>query len=157
VTVWIAGIDAVVWAGWSLAVGTVAARLPDETFARDTWLTRPRRFEGRGRLYERFGVRRWKDRVPELGAFAGGRSKRTLPGPDDGGLTGFAAETRRAEYVHWSIAAAGPVFVLWNPPLLSVVMVAYAVFANVPCVAIQRYNRARVLRLVSRRHRAVAV
>ena len=30
-------------------------------------------------------------------------------------------------------------------------MVAYAVVANVPCLVIQRYNRARVLRILDRR------
>ena len=59
-------------------------------------------------------------------------------------------ETRRGEYVHWSILAAAPFFALWNPPFLTLAMVAYALTANLPFIAIQRYNRLRIARLVAR-------
>ena len=57
-----------------------------------------------------------------------------------GHLERFVVETRRAEATHWLVLAAGPFFVLWNPWGLALVMVAYAVVANVPCLLIQRYN-----------------
>jgi glycosyl-4,4'-diaponeurosporenoate acyltransferase len=144
--------DAAVWAGWSVIVGYGAHRLPRSFVDHDGWLTRPRRWEQRGRFYERLGIRWWKDRLPEAGgAFRGGTSKRSLPGRADGDLARFAAETRRAELVHWAVPAVTPLFPLWNPPGLVVAMVAYAVLANVPCIAIQRYNRARIARILARR------
>jgi len=149
-------IDAAVWAGWSFVVGTIAARIPDAWFAHDSRLTALRSFERDGRCYERLAIRRWKDRVPELGAFGGGRSKRTLPGRDPASLSRFAAETRRAEYVHWSIAAAAPFFAIWNPAPLFGAMVAYSLLANAPCIAIQRYNRSRVDRVTRHREQRVA-
>lgn len=142
--------DAATWAGWSVTVGFVASRMPLERLTRDRWLTRLRPWERDGRRYERLGVRRWKDRLPEAGAFfAGGVSKRTLPRRDRRGLSRFAAETRRAELVHWAIPAALPVFALWNSPVLLVAMAAYALVANAPCVIVQRYNRGRVERLLA--------
>lgn len=144
-------VDAVAWALISAVAGTIASRRPDASLTRDSGLTRLRAWERNGRVYERLGIRGWKDRMPEFGAFGGGRSKRTLPGRDADALAQFAAETRRAEYVHWSIAAAAPVFVLWNPPALFAAMLAYAILANVPCIAIQRYNRARIERIAARR------
>ena len=149
---WIALIDAAVWATWSVLVGYRATRLPWARLAEDTWLTRPRRWERDGRVYERLGILRWKDRIPEAGSvFRRGTSKRALPGRSDDDLGRFAAETRRAEIVHWQIMAITPVFVFFNPPVLIVAMVIYAVVANIPCIAIQRYNRIRITRILGRR------
>lgn len=143
-------LDSAAWAGWSLIVGTVAARRSDASFAVDSWLTRLRAFERDGRIYERVAIKRWKDRVPELGQHAGGRSKRTLPGRSRAALERFAAETRRAEYVHWAIPCLLPLFAWWNPAPLFTAMTAYALVANLPFVAIQRYNRGRVARILRR-------
>jgi glycosyl-4,4'-diaponeurosporenoate acyltransferase len=106
-----------------------------------------------GRWYERIGIRSWKDRLPEAGAlFAGGISKLRLAGGRDG-LPRFAAETRRAELAHWWCAAAGPVFVLWNRALPAALLVGYGVVVNAPFIAIQRYNRLRVNRVLDARAR----
>lgn len=143
--------DAAVWTGWSAVVGYACHRLPPERLDHDGRLTRLRPFERDGRFYERFGIRRWKDRVPEAGdLFRGGVSKRHLPGRDAAGLARFVAETRRAELVHWLVPVITPVFALFNPAPLMAAMVVYAVAANVPFVAIQRYNRARALRVLRR-------
>jgi glycosyl-4,4'-diaponeurosporenoate acyltransferase len=144
--------DSAVWAGWSAVVGYGAHRLPPRVVARDNRLTRLRSWERSGRAYEALGIRRWKDRLPEAGAvFGGGVSKRALPGRGADDLERFAAETRRAELVHWSIPLITPVFALWNPPALFAAMVAYSVLANAPCIAIQRFNRARLARVLDRR------
>lgn len=141
-------VDVLAWAVLSTLVGYLAHRAPAERFRADTPLTRLRSVEGGGRLYVRLGIRRWKDHLPEAGAlFRGGVSKRALPGRSAEALGRFAAETRRAEWVHWVLLACGPTFLLWNPPLLGLAMVAYAAAANVPCIAVQRYNRARLVRL----------
>ena len=50
------------------------------------------------------------------------------------------------------ILVIAPVFALWNPAPLLAAMVAYAVVANVPCIMVQRYNRARIER-VTQGHR----
>jgi glycosyl-4,4'-diaponeurosporenoate acyltransferase len=142
--------DSAVWGAWSTVVGYTAHSRPPERLARDNVLTRLRPWERGGRIYERIGIRRWKDRLPELGAaFRGGVSKRRLASTDAAGLRRFAVETRRAELVHWAIPAITPVFLLWNPPWLLAAMVAYAVIANLPCLLVQRYNRGRLLGLLA--------
>ncbi len=145
-------IDAGVWATWSAVCGYVAHRIPASRLSRDRGLFRIRRFEAGGRFYERWlRIKRWKDRLPEAGAlFRGGVSKRRVGGTDREHLESFAVETRRAELTHWLILAAGPWFLLWNPWWLGLAMVGYAIVANVPCLAIQRYNRARLLRMIPR-------
>jgi glycosyl-4,4'-diaponeurosporenoate acyltransferase len=146
-------VDVVAWGVFHSVTGYAAHRLSDERLARDGWLLRPRRFEDGGRWYRRrLRIHRWKDRVPEAGAlFAGGVSKRALPARDEAGLELFVRETRRAELAHWWALCCGPLFVLWNPPLAAGVLVAYGVLVNLPFIAIQRYNRLRLLGVLSRR------
>ena len=76
------------------------------------------------------------------------------PDGDATGLQRFAIETRRAELGHWLAAAASPFFVLWNPPLAAALMLVYGFGVNLPFIAIQRYNRMRVERVLHRFDRA---
>ena len=92
-----------------------------------------------------------QDRLPEAGdLFDGGISKRQLPAHDPAGLEVFVRETRRAELAHWWAMACGPLFVLWNPPLASALLVGYGVLVNLPFIVIQRYNRARIRSVAER-------
>ncbi len=141
------------WAVIHTASGWWVHRLPLARLQQDGWLLRPRRWERDGRTYQRYlRIRRWKDDLPEAGAFfSGGVSKRQLTGSLMGGLARFVAETRRAERGHWLALAAGPVFACWNPPSGLALMVAYGVLVNAPFIAVQRHNRLRALRVLARR------
>ncbi len=146
------GLDAAAWAAWGTAVGYAGHRVPRTLFARDTSVTRPRAWERDGRRYEQLRVRRGTRLRPDAGTvFRGGVAKRHLVGRDVGSLQRLVEETRRAELVHWAVAALAPLFALWNPAPLTVAMAVYAVLANVPCVVVQRYNRARLLRMLTPR------
>ncbi|MEY2452087.1 MAG: glycosyl-4,4-diaponeurosporenoate acyltransferase [Acidimicrobiaceae bacterium] len=143
-------LDVVVWGAWSAIAGYVAHRRPAAAFATDSWLYRLRRFERGGRLYEQLGIRRWKDRLPEAGAlFTGGFSKRSVRSRDRDVLERFVIETRRAEWTHWTIMLITPVFLVWNGWWVEIAMVVYALAANLPCLLVQRYNRARLIRLLA--------
>ena len=90
--------------------------------------------------------------LPEKGdLFRGGFSKRHLTNRSTPHLQRFVAETRRAEMVHWSNLAAGPLFLIWCPPLLGGVMVVFGVVAHLPFIAVQRYNRERLTTILARR------
>ena len=146
-------VDVAAWGAFHAATGYAAHRLGDQRLAHDGPLLRLRSFESGGRWYRRrLRIHRWKDRLPEAGdLFTGGVSKRALPSYDAAGLQVFARETRRAELTHWWAMACGPLFVLWNPPLASGLLVAYGVLVNLPFIAIQRYNRFRIQSLLQRR------
>ena len=142
-------LDAVAWAAWSAVAGWWTGRW---TVARgpaaevDGPLLRLRPFEVGGGWYQRrLRVKSWKRWLPEAGRAFGGRSKRHLPPGGEAGLPRFLTECRRAERAHWLILAATPAFALWNPPGLFVAMVVFALVANVPCLIVVRYNRARLL------------
>lgn len=145
-------VDVLAWGMFHGATGYAAHRLSDERLGRDGWLLRPRRFELGGRWYRRrLRIHAWKDKVPEAGdLFRGGISKRQLPAHDLDGLRVFVRETRRAELTHWWAMWCGPLFVLWNPPLASGLLITYGVAVNLPFIAIQRYNRFRTQSLIER-------
>ena len=139
------------WAGFGVASGWVAHRRPVAAFEHDTWLTRLRPWEARGRRYDRwFRVRRWKDRLPEAGAlFAGGWAKDRIRSFAPADLRRLAAETRRAEWVHWANIAFGASFALWTPWDVAVVMVVFGLVVHLPFVGVQRYNRARLVHVLA--------
>lgn len=132
------------------ASGYLVHRMPEWLFEGDRWLWRERRAEAGGGLYARLGVRRWKGRLPEAGDwFPGGFSKARLARRDPAYLARFVTETRRAELGHWLAVAAAPAVMAWNPPAARAVMAAYAVAANGPCIATQRFNRIRLARVLA--------
>ena len=81
----------------------------------------------------------------------GGFAKGTLAGTKADYLRRFIRETWRGELCHWFALGCTPVFFLWNPGWADLVMVAYALAANLPCILAQRYNRSRFQRLLARR------
>lgn len=147
-------LDAAAWAVIHLATGYAAHRLPASRLDRDGPLLTRRPFECDGRWYrERLRIERWKDRLPEAGAFfAGGVSKRHLQ-PGDEGLRLLVRESRRAELAHWWALLASPVFVVGNPPVAVALHVGYGVAFNLPFIAVQRYNRFRAQSVLTCRSR----
>lgn len=147
----VAVLNVVWWAFVHAATGYAVHRLPESRLQRDGWLLHIRRWEHGGNAYRRVRIQRWKDRLPEAGAlFAGGVSKAHLPEHGRPGLERLVMETRRAERGHWLALAGGPFAVAWNPPIGVVAMVAYGVVVNLPFIAVQRYNRARAVSLLTR-------
>jgi glycosyl-4,4'-diaponeurosporenoate acyltransferase len=149
------GANVALWASAQVLAGYAAHRLPLSKLERDGWLLRIRPFEDRGRWYERtLRIGRWKDRLPEAGAFFdGGMTKRAIPARRAGGVERFAAETRRAELAHWASFACLPFCVAWNDVLGVALMVVYGLAINLPLIAIQRYNRARTDHILTARTR----
>lgn len=109
-------------------------------------------WERGGRFYERFfHIKAWKDRLPDAARwFGGGFPKGSLAGTDRDYLQRFIRETWRGELCHWAAMLCLPVFFLWNPWWGDLIMSAYALGANIPCILAQRYNRARLQRLLAR-------
>ena len=63
----------------------------------------------------------------------------------------FARETRRGELAHWWSLLPLPLFALWNPPGGVALMALYGATVNLPFVAVQRFNRGRVQRVIAAR------
>lgn len=148
---WVVVLDAVAWAAWSVLASwstswSARRRLAAGGLDRDGPVLTLRDFERGGAWYERaLRVKAWKHLLPEAGRAFGGRSKRHLPPGRAAALPRFLDECRHAERTHWLILTGTPLFAIWNPPRLFAAMVAFALVANVPCLVVLRYNRARLL------------
>jgi glycosyl-4,4'-diaponeurosporenoate acyltransferase len=146
------GGNVVFWPTWTLGMGYVANRADAQRFREDDPVTRLRGWEQDGGWYrDRVAIDNWKDRLPEAGALFGGKDKRSLAGSSSTELEAFVVETRRAEHAHWTMAGGVVVCSLWNPWWAAPINVLVASISNLPCIAVQRYNRARLLRVLVRR------
>jgi len=136
----------VVWLVIHLGMSYLCVKIHISFFERDCWWFRIRNWEYRGRVYKRFfKVRRWKGIVPDGGGlFKGSFPKKNLEGNDPQYLKTFFYETKRAELTHWLAILPAPIFFLWNMWWVGIIMIAYALIANIPCILLQRYNRARL-------------
>lgn len=141
----IAVIDIAYWPVIQVSVSALIVRMPQSSFLSENSVTRPRSFEISLRLYRNLHVPRWKKRLPDWGSLVGGQSKRVdVYKPAD--RSRFLAETRRAEIAHWIQLMCAAFCWIWNPVWAAVLMTAYAVLTNAPCILAQRYNRILLLR-----------
>ena len=143
-------LDVLAWAVFHAGTGYLVHRMGAARFERDLWIHRQRRFERNGRLYvDALRIKRWKGWLPEAGdLFSGGFNKKHLLRKDPAYLSSYVRETRRAELGHWLCTACAPLFFLWNPWPIGIVMIVYAVAANGPCIASLRFNRLRLQRIL---------
>ena len=146
---WVMALNVAGWPIIQLGLAWAFMRTPVTRF--NPPASRP--WERGGRCYERvFGIKRWKDWLPDAARwFGGGFAKGALAGTDPDYLRRFIVETWRGELCHWCALGCAPVFFLWNPWWADLIMVSYAVLANLPCILAQRYNRLRLWRLLARR------
>ncbi|MDA8116282.1 MAG: hypothetical protein M0000_02645 [Actinomycetota bacterium] len=143
------------WAASSFVVGRLAHSLDPARLQSMGGPTRLLRGEEGGRIYERaLRIRSWKGRLPEAGdLFEGGFNKKSLASLEPGTLARYMAETKRAELTHMALLPLALVPLAWVEGWELAVVVAYALAANLPFIIVQRYNRARLLRLEQRRRR----
>jgi glycosyl-4,4'-diaponeurosporenoate acyltransferase len=147
--VWIVVLNVAGWPIIQIGLAWGFTQMPQAWFQPP----RPRAWERNGRVYERMlGIKLWKGLLPD-GArwFGGGFAKGKLVSKNPDYLRSFERETWRGELCHWAALCCAPVFFLWNPWWADWIMLAYAGLANLPCILVQRYNRARFLRALARR------
>ncbi|MDD3777382.1 MAG: glycosyl-4,4'-diaponeurosporenoate acyltransferase [Actinomycetota bacterium] len=99
-----------------------------------------------------FKVKSWKKFIPDGGTlFKRGFAKKKLAQKSSPYLSQFLNETKRAELTHWLQILPVPVFFLWNQWWVGLIMIAYALLANIPCILLQRHNRLRLQRIEDKR------
>lgn len=145
----IALINTLAWPVIQIGLAWTFTRMPDRWFARDP---RASNCPCEKRFLERaLRVKDWKDRLPDAASwFAGGFAKAKLRETDPEYLRRFIRETRRGELCHWCAIACVAFFLPWNPWWADLVITAYAIAANFPCILVQRYNRIRLSKFLSR-------
>ncbi len=144
------------WAFFHVLIALLCFAIPLAFFVKPYSWFRIWGWERQGELWSRwFLVKGWKGRLLDGSLILKrGYAKRTLPGTSLEDLGIFAAETKRAELTHWLSILPAPLFFLWNPAWAGWVMVLYAVLFNLPFIVAQRYNRARIERILKRTMKA---
>jgi glycosyl-4,4'-diaponeurosporenoate acyltransferase len=155
-TLWVILLDCVAWAAIQMGIAYLATRWPRRLLNPRSWLLRTRSWEDGGSIYQRtLRVRSWKTRLPSGGAwFRGGFSMRRLEARDTEYLQTWVLESCRAELCHWVALLPSALFFLWNLPWVGLIMIAYAITFNAPCIIVQRYNRTRLQDILSKQQAA---
>jgi glycosyl-4,4'-diaponeurosporenoate acyltransferase len=150
--VWTVVLNIIPWLAIHLGVAYIVTRMPAARFCPRAWIYGQRSWEAGGSLYERlFRIKAWKGLLPDAAPwFPGGFAKKSLQGLDRDYLERFVRETCRGELVHWITMLWTPIFFLWNPAWACLVIIGYALAANVPCILAQRYNRIRFTKVLRR-------
>jgi len=139
-TSWTILVDFVAWFIIHMGVVYFVVRIPLQRFDPHDWLFRKRFFR----------IKKWKRYLPDGAPLLGSRGfpKKKLQEKTPEYLRAFLKETCRAELTHWLTLLFAPFFFLWNPLWVGFFMVFYALTENLPLIMAQRYNRARLRRVI---------
>ena len=151
-TSWTILVDFVIWFIIHMGVVYGVVRIPTHRFNPDGWLFRTRGWEKAGNLYQDcFKIKKWKQYLPDGAPLLGSRGfpKKKLQEKTPEFLRAFLQETCRAELTHWLTMLFAPFFFLWNPLWVGFFMIFYALTENLPLIMAQRYNRARLRRIIN--------
>lgn len=125
-----------------LSIAWFCEQLSDDRFTRPI----PEKITAPSAIYEKvFLIRRWKHLLPDGAPWFDGFPKKKLESTEPAYLRKFILETRRGEFSHWLQLFAISGFVAWNPFPANLVIIAYAVASNLPCLLNLRYTRLRLL------------
>lgn len=114
-------------------------------------------FEKNGKLYEKLGIRRWKNKVPDMSKIL----TKILPPKkvsfrdDVEKLEVLVKETCVAESVHIILCLLGlGLLAIWPGPGGVVMTALYLLLGNLTFIVIQRNNRPRLLSLLEKKRAA---
>ena len=138
-------LDVFLWFILHMGISMALLKIPLATFEKENKWFRVYAWEKEGQFWQKnFNVRFWKDKLPDGATlFKMGFKKKHLRNRNKSYFNEYIAESRRAELNHWLLILPAPLFFLWNPPWASIVIICYALLANIPFIIIQRYNRPR--------------
>ncbi len=137
----------------------IGEALPREWFHWQAFPYRSLKWERGGAIYERLGIRRWKDIVPDMSRILPNMfPKRVLSGEaGKSSAMRLIQETCVAECIHAALIVAGFGCFYFLPGTGGyIVFAVWTVFGNLPFIIIQRYNRPRLIKLAARLHDAHA-
>ena len=128
----------------------VGQALPRDKFDAKGFPYRTAEWEKNGKVYEKLGIKRWKDYLPDM-------SKIKMTAAKEQGTDVLIVETCVAECVHWALIVLSlGLFLFWRGGWAFAFWLVYNILGNVPFIIIQRYNRPRLVMLEERRKRRLA-
>lgn len=135
----------------------VGQALPRAHFDPQKFPYRSAEWENGGKVYEKLGIKHWKDRLPDMSKIMPDMVKKKMSAVKSQGMDVLIAETCVAECVHWALMLLSlGIFFFWRGAWAVVFWLVYNLLGNLPFIIIQRYNRPRLVMLEQRRKRRAA-
>ncbi len=135
----------------------VGQALPRAHFDPQKFPYRSADWENGGKVYEKLGIKHWKDRLPDMSKIMPDMVKKKMSAVKSQGMDVLIAETCVAECVHWALMLLSlGIFFFWRGAWAVVFWLVYNLLGNLPFIIIQRYNRPRLAMLEQRRKRRAA-
>ena len=135
---------------WHALVWIFCVRANASFFNPSKPLYKIRKWEVKNSFYTRkLKIKKWKDKLPQYVAKNGFSKKqmKNLSELEPTYIKEFISETCRGEWDHL-MCCAYVLFSFWiNPLYYAILFSCIVIFCNLPFIAIQRYNRLRLLRL----------
>ena len=129
----------------------IGEAVPRRWFCAKRFPYAPHKWERNGAVYEGIGIRRWKDKLPDMSRMIGRMyPKRFERFPTAEGVERLIAETCVAEATHMVLCLVAPVIWLFWRTYVGVLLTALVVICNLPFILTQRYNRPHLVALYMR-------
>ena len=133
----------------------IGQALPRSAFRAERFPYKAASWEKGGKVYEKLGIKHWKDILPDMSRIMPDMVKKKLTKENkERGMDTLIAETCVAECVHWALIILSLVILFWwRDGWAALFLIIYNLFGNLPFIIIQRYNRPRLVMLEQRRKR----
>lgn len=123
--------------------------MPKHWFLHDRFPYKEYLYERGGRIYEKLRIKAWQNRVPDMSKIVPSLvSPKQFSRGDTHRLPNMIQETCVAELVHGLLCLSGFACLKLWPGVGGVIITLLNLAVNLAYVAIQRYNRPRLLRLL---------
>lgn len=110
-------------------------------------------FKWERKFYEKIGIRKWKDKIPEVGKYFRFSKSVLIDKSDNEYILAFIRETICGEIIHFVGFLLGFIIIFVNIKswfLIALPMIIANTIINIMPVMIQRYNRPKLLLLYQR-------
>ena len=138
---------------WHILIWKFCVIADASFFSPSKWIYKTRKWENDGAFYTCvLKIKKWKDKLPQYIA-KGGFSKKNLKRIsklDKKYIKQFIVETCRGEWDHFICILYGVISFIINPLSYAIMFSAMVILGNLPFIAIQRYNRIRLLKIYSK-------
>ncbi len=139
------------FAAMGLIFFVIGEMLPRKSFNYTAFPFRSFKWEKDGRIYQKIGIQKWKDHLPDMSRYVKAMFAKKITSPRDPQYTHrLILETCVAELIHDVLILLSPIFRKYLIGIYGDIAALLCVLGNLPFVLIQRYNRPRLVRLMER-------
>lgn len=146
--------DVAIWFALHMLIVYICHKIPDRFYQDADRYFKLASFENEGKFYERYLIiKKWKTLLPDGGRINKYGFEKKIKKRDQKYLEKFHFETKRAELIHVLGLLSSSIFLTIHRLPFGLFIFAFAALFDIPFIAIQRYNRPRIEKLMKRKRR----